>query len=81
MALGAASSAVLTGTVVTVGRWAEGKQLSMRVVVGATFLAIGLAVLGEVNENLGNAMAALVLVAAVMRYALPIISKTGVAKQ
>lgn len=80
MALGAASSAVLTGTVVTAGRWSEGKQLSMRVIVGATFLAVGLSVLSELNPDLGSAFGALILVAALLRYTVPIVRKTGLAK-
>ncbi len=74
------SSTVLTGVVVTTGRWAEGKTLSMRVVVGATFLAISLAVLSEANEEFARTMAILILVAALLRYAEPIAKKAGFAK-
>lgn len=81
MALGAASSAVLTGVVVTTGRWAEGKELSMKIVVGATFLAVSLSVLSEINPLLGGQFALLVLTVAVLRYALPILEKSGLVKK
>lgn len=74
------NSAVLTGVVVTTGRWAEGKGVSIRVVTGAVILAVSLAVLGDVNSSFAEAMGALILVVAVMRYAVPIITKTGVTK-
>lgn len=74
------NSAVLTGVIVTTGRWAEGHSLDMRVIVGAGFLTLGLAALGSMNDNLARNMGVLILVAAVMRYMLPIITKTQITK-
>lgn len=78
--MGTTNSAVLTGVIVTTGRWAENKPLEMRVVVGAAFLAVGLAALSAVNDNLARNFGVLILVAALMRYTIPIVGKTGVAK-
>lgn len=74
------NAAVLTGVVVTTGRWAENQKLEMRVVVGSAFLALGLAALSSVNDKLARNFGVLILVAAVFRYALPIIQKTGIVK-
>lgn len=74
------NSAVLTGVTVTVGRWAEGQSLDMRVVVGSAFLAVGLAGLGAVNTELAQNFGVLILVAALFRYGVSIINKTGITK-
>ncbi len=74
------SSIVLTGGIVTLGQWVEGKPLSMRVVVGVTFAAIGLSVLGNFDQRVANQMALLILVAAVFRYGVPIVTKAGLAR-
>ena len=74
------NSAVLTGVVVTTGRWAESKPLEMRVLVGAAFLAVGLASLSAVNDKLARNFGVLILAAAIFRYAIPIVDKTGITK-
>lgn len=74
------SSVVLAGLVVTAGRWSQGKELTMRVVVGGTFLAIALAAMGEANADLASKFGLLVLTAAVLTYGVPIAKKTGLAK-
>lgn len=78
--MGTTNSVVLTGVIVSTGRWAENKPLEMRVVVGATFLAVGLAALGSVNDKLAQQFGVLILVAALFRYVVPIIKKTGITK-
>lgn len=74
------ASVVLTGVVVTAGRWSQGKGLSMNVAVGAGFLVIGLAALSQVNEGLAAQFGVLILVAAVLTYGTSIAKKTGLAK-
>lgn len=80
MSLGTTNTIVLTGTVVTVGRWAEGKTIDIRLVVGGTILAVGLAALSAINANLASSFGVLILVGALLRYTIPIVSKTGIAK-
>lgn len=75
--MNATNSAVLTGVVVTTGRYSQGKKITMRVVVGATFLAIVLAVM---PTELADKFGLLVLVAAVLNYGASIAKKTGLAK-
>jgi hypothetical protein len=77
---GTTDAAMLTGTVVVVGRWAEGKKLDIKVIVGSVFLAVGLTVIGMGNEKLGQQFAVLILVAALLRYFMPIAKKTGLTK-
>jgi hypothetical protein len=71
------NAAVLTGVVVTVGRWSEGKPLSAKVVVGAAFLAIFLSVM---PEDLGQGFAVLILLGAVLKYSVTIAQKAGLTK-
>lgn len=78
--MGTTNSAVLTGVVVTTGTWAEGKPLNIRIAVGATFLAVGLAAMGSVNDKLARNFGVLILTVAVLRYAVPIVNKTGITK-
>lgn len=74
------SSAVLTGVIVGVGRWAKNQDINMKVVISITFMAIILAVLGEVNEKFSQQMGVLVLVAAVFTYGPDIVKKAGLTK-
>lgn len=80
MAMGPVDSAVLTGVVVSTGRWANGKSLDMRVFVGAAVFAVGLAVINSQNQRLASQFALLVLVAAVFAYGPAIVKKLGLTK-
>lgn len=71
---------VLTGVVVTVGRWSQGKQINMRVVVGVTFAAISLAAIDSADPDLARAFGTLILVVALLTYGLDIVEKTGLTK-
>lgn len=68
------SMAVGTGALVTVGRWAQGDGLSVNVVIGATFFAVGLAVL---PQEIGEKFAVVVLIIAVLTYVPQIAFKAG----
>lgn len=75
------TSAVATGVVVTAGQWAkEGKGPSIKVVVGMVFLAYMLSIISAGNQKLGSQFAALILVGAVLVYAVPIAKKLGYSK-
>jgi hypothetical protein len=80
MSFGSTNAAVLTGTIVTLGRWSEGESLSIKIVIGVAFLAVGLAAMNEANPALTSSFGLLILTAAALRYAVPIINKTGITK-
>lgn len=71
------TSVVLTASIVSVGRWSEGKSLSVDVVVGGAALAIMLAAMGSANEAFAEKFALLILVAASFKYLVPIAKKVG----
>lgn len=75
------NSVVLTVVIVSVGQWAkkDGK-ISIKLVVGMMVLAIMLSALEQGNEKLARQFAALILVGAVLVYAVPITKKLGFAK-
>jgi hypothetical protein len=68
MALQPLDAAVATGAIVTVGEWAAGKHLSIRVVVGAGAYALGLTLLNDISANLASKFAGLILVIAAFMY-------------
>jgi hypothetical protein len=74
------TSAVASGIIVTAGLWAEGKGFSVKVALGAGFLAIGLSILSGINEGLARGFALLVLISVLLRYGVAIAKKTGLAK-
>lgn len=69
-----------TGLVVTLGTWAEGKTLSVKPVVGGTFLALALTGIAAGSPDLAGRLALLILLVAMFRYALPILKKAGLTK-
>jgi hypothetical protein len=75
------SSVVLTGVVVTTGQWSQGKSVTMRIVVGASALALALAIMSGSNEELAEKFGALILLLALFTYLPSIIKKTGLAKK
>lgn len=53
---------ILLAAVITIaGQWAQGKDLTGRIAVGAVFAAMGLATVNNVNSNLGKDLALLIL--------------------
>jgi hypothetical protein len=73
------TSMALTAGVVTVGRWAEGKTVSFRIVMGASFVALTLAAMSNgKSAKLASQMATLILVGAFLRYAISIFTWTGI---
>lgn len=75
------SAMIGTGVLATVGTWAEGKSLSVRPVVGGTFLAVFITALSEASPDFASKLALLVLLVAAFRYVPPILSKTGLTEK
>lgn len=75
------SAVVATGIVVFAGQWAKKDEgPSIKLVVGGMVLALFLAGLSQGNEKLASQFAVLVLVAALLTYAIPITKKLGYSK-
>lgn len=74
------NSVVGAGIVVTAGRWSEGKGIDLRVVIGVTVLALGLSFVSGANEKLAQSFGTLILVAALMRYTIPIAAGVGLSR-
>lgn len=77
MAFSTTNAIVLTGAVVTVGRWAEGKPLSIKVVTGGAIAAVSLALVSEVAPQVGTQLGIVVVVVALFTYFPPIAEKAG----
>lgn len=71
------NAAVLTGITVVLGRWAEGKKLTINIVIGVTVLAVFLSILESTRGDLAKAFGMLILVGAVLRYGVPLTKKLG----
>lgn len=71
------TSVVATGVTVTVGRWSQDKDIPFRIFVGFGFVAIFLSVMSSGNQKLAEAFGALILVSALLYYAVPISKKIG----
>lgn len=72
MAMDTTTASVLTGAIAMVGHWVQDKKIPPKVFVGVGVLALSLAALSEVNEKLASQFAVLILVGAVLIYAVPI---------
>lgn len=72
------SLAVLTGTIVVLGKWSTAENTDyVRLAIGTTVYVIGLTALSNSNEQLGQLFAATVLFGALLKYAVPISKKAG----
>jgi hypothetical protein len=78
--MNAMTSTLLAGTIIVIGRIASGKGVDQRTVIGLIGLALALSLIGEADEGLGKAFAALVLLSAVFMYGVPVLRKTGLIK-
>jgi len=74
------SSVLLTGVIVASGQWARDKKLSMRYFIGIGVFAIGLASLGEVNDQLARQFGVLMVVAALLLYGPTIANSLGLTR-
>jgi len=71
------TSAIATALTVTVGRWSQGKQLTMQMIFGFVILTIFLAVMQDANSKLAQQFALLILITAVLIYGVDIGKKVG----
>lgn len=74
------TAAVSTVIVVTAGRWADGKGLEAKIVVGGGVYMIMLSVIDSGQPKLAGQIATLVLVTALLMYAVPLFEKMGYGK-
>lgn len=74
------SAVIGTGLLATLGTWAEGKSLTVRPVIGGTFLALFLTGIAQAEPEFASKLALLVLLVAAFRYVPPILSKSGLTK-
>jgi uncharacterized membrane protein YjjB (DUF3815 family) len=75
--MNSATLTLLAGLIVVIGRITQGKGMEARTVVGIVFAALCISLIGDADAELGNGFAALVLVAAIFTYGLPILKKLG----
>lgn len=68
--------AVISGALVVGGKWARGQSPNIDNAVGVAGIAIGLAVLDQMNEQLSNAFGALILITLAIVH-FPAISKAA----
>lgn len=81
MAMDTTTAVVATGIVVFAGQWAKKDEgPSIKLVVGGTVLAVMLSVMSQADEKLASQFAVLILVSALLLYAVPIAKKLGYAK-
>lgn len=74
------TAAVTTVIVVTAGRWADGKGLEAKIVVGGGVYMIMLSVLNSSEPKFAGQVATLVLVTSLLMYAVPLFDKMGYGK-
>lgn len=55
-------AALLTAAITVLSRWARNKEVGVDIVVGLAGIAIGLAILSEINTQFARAMGALIVV-------------------
>ncbi len=71
------NAAVFTAGIVTAGEWADGRKLSPRFLIGGTFLAVALAGISEISEEVASAFASLILLVVCFRYVPALAFKFG----
>lgn len=75
------TSALLTGLIVTGGQVANGKGISIKVVIAVLFLAMILSLMSNANDTLARKFGILILVGATFAYAPAIVDKLGLGKK
>lgn len=60
------AAAGIVATLTTVGKWSRGDNISIDTILGAVGVAIGLAILAEMNREFSRAMGVLVVVAVLL---------------
>lgn len=70
------TTAVITGALVVGGKWSRGQKPNIDNAVGVAGIAIGLAIIEQMNEGLAAAFSVLILVTVAMVH-FPAISKAA----
>jgi hypothetical protein len=76
----AATTTLLAGSVIVIGRWVKGQNVTARVIIGIVGSALFVTLIAEANPQLGNSFGALLLVGVLFNYGLPILQKLGLAR-
>lgn len=75
------TATLATVVVVFTGQWAKKNEgPSIKLAVGGMVLAVFLSVMSQSNEKLASQFASLILVGALLTYAIPITKKLGFSK-
>lgn len=75
------SAVALTSVVVATGQWSKKDgHITIKLVVGGMVLAIMLSAMAASNQELADKFATLILVGALLTYAIPITQKLGFSK-
>lgn len=80
-ALNPVTVAIVSGALVTMGKWSQNKTPNIDNAVGVAGIALGLAVLDQINEELGAAFAVLILVSIAMVHLPNIVKAAGFGKK
>lgn len=71
------TTAIITGALVVGGKWARGQSPNIDNAVGVAGIAIGLAVIEQMNEGLAAAFSALILVTVAIVHFPAIVKASG----
>lgn len=69
------TSAVAAGATVAFGRWAQGKQVDIKIGIGTAGVALILSLLAQADEKLAQQFGLLILLAALFAYVPSIVDK------
>lgn len=72
-----AALVIVSGVVVVGSRWATGKEVSAKIVVGGLFATFGVAVIAEADTKLATLFAALILTGVLLTDGVAFFKKIG----
>ena len=73
-------AALAIGAITTLGRWANGKGLTINTVVGVVGIAVSLALIEQVSPEIARSFGVLVLLGTSIVFLPQIFKKSGVSK-
>jgi len=71
------NTALIVGTITTLGRWARGESLTITTVVGVVGIAVMLSVIDQFSSSLARAFGVLILVSTAAVFVPDIVKKSG----
>lgn len=71
------ATALIAGTLVVAGKWADGNTPNLDNAIGVAGIAVGLAIIDQGNEKLANAFSWLILLSIIVVYFPKIARGTG----